>query len=615
MACRLPPAPRARRPQEGLFGLRSWVDEGFFPEGFFAGGAPALGAPDPGALPLAGGPQRSRRAGAAPQHRVRVGTAAALQEDAAAPGAAGDQAAAGADAGAAGGGVLVAAPSPALGFAEEQQPGLAAGGAHACGEAGQQARAAPDAAVAPPRVLDSDGWGACRGGREGAVSKSSGHSTESACPGSGAGGGSNTGSIGSKAAGGGEPPRGSSSDAGGAGAGAAPIGSGAAGAGGTRGVRVSTSGGTVRVRRPDPLFMLGVVALGTNGSSGSSGGGVGGGAGAGGVPPAAPPQRQGRCRPRAELEVGDYDAGDESEEDQGPGQAPGAWGGARGGGSCDGTDRGSGPEAAGAGARQAQHPPAAPQPRTRRPLSVAIPGTGDADEQEHAARTAAAPAAAVRGGAAAAAAHGQPACACLGTANPTRPDQGSGADAAGGGDALGAPAAALGVALAAEDPVLLTLELEQLQRLGSLPSLLPVDPTSRYAAVQAVPEWGSGLVPQWPQTCFGVPLPAHSLGSGAGCAGWGGRGWVFEPWVRHGRITGYRVFLYTPCLGPLVGSTSLMTLPPPPPPTDVRTASSRPPAASTMPPACWQRPPPAGTWRWPRCPAAAARPAGLTCYT
>lgn len=30
------------RPQEGLFGLKEWLDEGFYPEGFFAGGGPQM---------------------------------------------------------------------------------------------------------------------------------------------------------------------------------------------------------------------------------------------------------------------------------------------------------------------------------------------------------------------------------------------------------------------------------------------------------------------------------------------------------------------------------------------------------------------------------------------
>ncbi|GBF98412.1 hypothetical protein Rsub_10477 [Raphidocelis subcapitata] len=49
------------RPQEGLFGLREWIHEGFFPEGWCAGGPPILLTGD--------GPLAPLRAASAPHHR------------------------------------------------------------------------------------------------------------------------------------------------------------------------------------------------------------------------------------------------------------------------------------------------------------------------------------------------------------------------------------------------------------------------------------------------------------------------------------------------------------------------------------------------------------------
>ncbi|KAI8469454.1 MAG: hypothetical protein J3K34DRAFT_522121 [Monoraphidium minutum] len=57
------------RPQEGLFGLREWIEEGFFPEGFWAGGGPKLEFGGAGA-PVAVSAAHRRRSGGAVVHRV-----------------------------------------------------------------------------------------------------------------------------------------------------------------------------------------------------------------------------------------------------------------------------------------------------------------------------------------------------------------------------------------------------------------------------------------------------------------------------------------------------------------------------------------------------------------
>eukprot|EP00877_Chromochloris_zofingiensis_P002038 jgi/Chrzof1/11835/Cz06g11210.t1 len=57
------------RPQEGLFGLKEWLDEGFYPEGFFAGGGPHMEFDQETGTAFVSGAYR-RRAGPTPP-RVR----------------------------------------------------------------------------------------------------------------------------------------------------------------------------------------------------------------------------------------------------------------------------------------------------------------------------------------------------------------------------------------------------------------------------------------------------------------------------------------------------------------------------------------------------------------
>jgi hypothetical protein len=533
-----------------LFGLKAWIEEGFFPEGFFAGGAPALG-PGTGlmvALQPDGCVCKGRRTAQQPRQVLVVAptggvsgapTAADVADNELGPGGAPDEP-----------------------LAEELQPGLAAGrtGARSRGSSGCGSGTHGDAPAALQRGAVSGSGGTAvpwsddedvsdhfkeHGLARVEAGLAAKEQAEGIAGGSSSGGGGGSGSGSGSGSQGGDLRlvaddgwRQGCSRGGEGGASVAAECAAEAAAGCSR-VRVSTAGSALRVRRQaDPLVMLGVAAFG-DASRVGSGGELGSGdpsssngvhqgadgeavqAPKEGAGPQVPEARRQQRKGRPVLQVGDYDTEDGGDEDQGV--AHGGDGAALDQAAAKsipfngGTEQtlvtaaamGGGPSVAGGG-HAARRPQLTvlllqPQQRPRRPLSVAVPGvggngggSGEAQDQQEP----------LAGAAAGTARGAEPGTAAVGTASGVAEPAAAQGLGSGGGDSGAAAQEQMHlVPLCGQAEA--TGQLEPLQRFDSLPSVLQMELAPGAFPFQAGLDWGGGVVPCWPQSCFTVP-PAGS---------------------------------------------------------------------------------------------------------